>query len=445
MGIKMRFSSGYFIAILLVAFFGLQGCSSDKKKPLPGARVEVMQFEGSTQADKDAEKTPVTLAEEKANSAWPQKGGNAQHLPQNLALNNGTLKKIWSTSIGSGSKDDRKLISQPVAAEGHVFAADTKGNLGAYNVTDGKKIWSKNILAKHENAATVSAGLAYNDGVLYVSDGVRNLMALNAADGHQLWSHAFDQPIHASPTVHSGRVYIISLDDETFALDAKTGNVLWHHQGVQEAADLLGAPSPAVEGSVVITAYNSGDIVALRSETGQEAWTDNLTGVSEYQSRTVTQLAGFCGSPVLDGDVTIAGNSANRIVAEHVPSGDRVWQKEFGVMDTPWVSGNMVFVLTSQSELIALVKENGQAKWVTSVPRFEKPGDKEDPVFWSGPVLAGGRLLIAGSNKHLMEFDPATGKLVRDSELPDPVMVTPIIVQKTLVVLTDEGDLVAYK
>jgi outer membrane protein assembly factor BamB len=441
----MRFSGFYLLTIVLVACFGLQACSADKKKPLPGARIEVMQFEGSTQIDKEAQNTVVTLAEEKANTAWPQTGGNAAHLPQNLSLNYSALKKIWSTSIGTGSKDDRKLITQPVAAEGRIFASDTEGRLGAYDVTSGKQLWTKKILAKHENATTVSAGIAYSDGILYVTDGVRHLLALNANDGKQIWTHAFDQPIHGAPTVQNGRIYVISLNDETYALDIKNGDLLWHHQGVQETADLLGAPSPAVEGSVVITAYNSGDIAALRSETGQEAWTDNLTGAGEVQSRTVTQLAGFRGSPVLDGDVTIVGNSSTRIVAEHVPSGDRVWQKEFGVMDTPWVSGNMVFALTSQSELIALVKENGQAKWVYPVPRFEKPGDKEDPVFWSGPVLAGGRLIVTGSNKHMLEIDPATGKLIRDSELPDPVMVAPIVVQQTLVVLTDDGDLVAYK
>jgi outer membrane protein assembly factor BamB len=432
------------VLLLLAACVALQGCSSDKKKPLPGDRTPVMQFEGSTQADKEAQNTAVTLAPEKANTAWPQNGGNAAHLPQNLALNNGPLKKIWSVDIGTGSEKDRKLISTPVAAEDHVFAADTRGHVTAYAVADGKKIWTITLL-KHDGAATVSAGLAYNNGTLYVTDGVRRISAISAADGHQLWTQSMDQPLRGAPTIQSGRVYFITLSDETYALDASNGETIWHHQGVQENADLLGAPSPAVEGSVVMTAYSSGDVVALRSETGQEAWTDNLTGASEFQSRTVTQLAGFRGSPVLEQDVAYVGNSSTRFVAEHVPSGDRIWQKEFGVMSMPWVSGNMVFAITSQNELAALIKENGQAKWVIQLPRYNDPNDKNDPAFWSGPVLAGGRLFVTGSNNDMMEIDPATGKTIRTTKLSDPVMIAPIVVQQTLIVVTDSGDMIAYK
>lgn len=424
---------------------GLCACAADKKAPLKGERVPVLEFQAESKIDSAARQMTMTLAPEKENTAWPQAGGNAAHLPQNLALNAGPLKKIWQVDIGEGSEKDRKLITVPLAVQDRIFAADTEGRVSAYSLEKGKKIWQVSVLPSDDRSATVSPGLSYNNGVLYVTDGIGGLIALDGQTGKKIWAKVMDQPMRGSPTFQAGRLYVITLNDETLALDARNGEILWRHTGVQEPAGLLGAPSPAVDGSVVVTAYSSGDVVALRSETGQEAWTDNLTGVIQSQSHAVTQLSGFRGSPVLDQEMVVIGNASTRLVAIHVPTGERAWQKEFGVMNTPWVSGNMVFAVTSDNQLVGIMKENGQIRWTISLPRFNDVANREDPIFWTGPVLGGGRLLIIGSNRRLLEIDPDTGKVLRKSELPDEGMLSPIIVKKTLIVLTDDGTLAAYK
>jgi outer membrane protein assembly factor BamB len=422
----------------------LSGCASDKKPTLKGERIAVLDIQDSA-ASNSGEMIALALADQKENTAWPQAGGNAAHMPQNLALNSGNLKKIWTVDIGEGSEEDRKLITAPIAADGRVFAADTEGTITAYSIDKGKKIWSMNILPKDDDSATVSSGISYANGIVYVNDGIGHVAALDAQNGKKIWNSTLEQPARGSPTVQENRLYLITLNDETIALDTKDGSLVWRHEGVQESAGLLGAPSPAVDGSVVITTYSSGDVVALRSETGQEAWSDNLTGVTEFQSRAATQLSGFRGNPVLDQSVVIVGNASSRMVAIHVPSGERIWQKEFGLMSTPWVSGNGVFAITAQNELVAFTKENGRVVWTLPLGRFEDPQAKEDPIFWSGPIMAGGKLIVAGSNEELLEIDPINGTILRKTELPDPAMLAPIVAQNSLIVLTDTGKMVAYK
>lgn len=436
----------FFLMVAFILVAGVfSGCSSDKKQPMKGDRIAVLEFQGEDQVSSEAKSEPLELAQEKENTAWPQTGGNAAHLPQNLAMNSGKLKKIWDKDIGEGSEKDRKLITVPVSAKDKIFTADTEGKISAFSLDKGKRLWEVNVLPEDDISVTVSAGLTYNNDILYVTDGIGSVIALNAETGKKIWSKTVDQPVRGSPTFQFGRLYMITLNDETLALDALNGDIVWRHAGVQEQAGLLGAPSPAVEGSVVITAYSSGDIVALRSETGQEAWTDNLAGVAQNQSRAVTQLTGFRGSPVLEQNIAYVGNASTRLVAIHVPSGERLWQKEFGVMETPWVSGNMVFAVTSESQLVALTKESGKIRWTVALPRYENPEDKEDPVFWNGPVLAGGRLIVTGSNEKFLEVDPDTGKVLRKNDLPGNVMIPPIVVKKTFIVLTDDGTLAAYR
>lgn len=436
-------AAGVFLVAILAGTM-LAGCSSDKKKPLTGERISVLQYQDTTRADDNASGVAMELPSGVENAGWEQSGGNATHTPENLVLNNKELKRVWSRNIGQGSEDDTKLITTPVVGDNVVFTSNTDGEVSAFSLKDGDRLWEVNVLPE-DASSTVSPGLGYGNGMLYVTDGIGNLLCLDPKTGKKNWSQTLEQPVRGAPTIQDGRIYLITLSDETLALDASNGSLLWRHAGVQESAGLLGAPSPAAEGSVVISTYSSGDVVALRAETGQEAWSDNLTGATEFQSRAVTQLSGFRGDPVLSQDVTFVGNSASRFVAVHVPSGDRVWQKEFGIVGTPLVAGNMVFAVTSDNNLVGLMRDTGDVRWTKSLPRYEDPKDKEDLIFWNGPVMGNGHLFIVGSNEEMLEIDADTGKQIRKIELSDRVMLPPVIAQKTLIIVTDDGEMVAYR
>ena len=129
-------------------------CSSDKKPPLKGERIPVLQVQETLSADNDASDATITLPEPYTNTAWPQAGGNATHMPQHLALG-ATLKKAWSTGIGDGSKKRRKLITVPVAAFDHIFTGDTEGNVSAFDIRNGKRLWETKILQDDDKLATI--------------------------------------------------------------------------------------------------------------------------------------------------------------------------------------------------------------------------------------------------------------------------------------------------
>ena len=65
---------------------------------------------------------------------------------------------------------------------------------------------------------------------------------------------------------------------------------------------------------------------------------------------------------------------------------------------TPWVAGDWVFVATDEAKVIAMARTTGKIRWIAELPRWEKPKDKKGPIFYSGPILAGQRLILTGSN-----------------------------------------------
>ena len=70
---------------------------------------------------------------------------------------------------------------------------------------------------------------------------------------------------------------------------------------------------------------------------------------------------------------------------------------------------------------------------------------RRKPVLWSGPVLAGDRLLIAGTLGDLLALSPYTGEVIGKMDVRDPVRLGPVIANRTIYVLTDSGRLIALR
>jgi hypothetical protein len=60
-------------------------------------------------------------------------------------------------------------------------------------------------------------------------------------------------------------------------------------------------------------------------------------------------------------------------------------------------------------------------------------------------VLAGGRLIVAGTNGTLINIDPATGVVQSQTGAGDGVTAQPIVAGSTLYILTEGGRLIAYR
>jgi len=66
----------------------------------------------------------------------------------------------------------------------------------------------------------------------------------------------------------------VSDDNEIFAINSDTGDVLWTYQAIIETARMLTSPSPAIVDDVVIAPFSSGEIVALKAQNGGVLWQD---------------------------------------------------------------------------------------------------------------------------------------------------------------------------
>lgn len=434
---------------LLMATLALSACGDgffggDKEKPpLSGTRIAVLDYERDLRPDENTKVPGFVSADSIQNESWPQAGGDPDHALQNLALSPKQLQKIWNIDIGDGSTKKVPLTAQPIVVGKSIFTLDTDANLSAFSTEDGKRRWSVNVRQPDEDDAVIGGGVAYENGIIYVTAGYDEIVAVEAQTGKISWRGELTSPSRAAPTISQGRVFVTTLSNSILAFDVKGGAPLWEFSGLGQSTGLVGAASPAVFGELVIPAFSSGELYALRTANGSVAWSDNLA--NSLRLGGMTGLSDIRGLPVIHEGVVYAISIGGKMVAVDMRTGSRIWQKDISGAKTPWVSGNRVFVISAEGQVVSLDKDSGAVVWVSQLARYKDKEAKTGPIFWSGPILAGGRLLAFSSDGRAAEINPAQGTLVREWSTGEDIRIAPVVAGGTLYLLSEDGDLVAYR
>ena len=431
---------------LAAATLPLAGCDyffgASEGPPLPGERISVLKLNSALAVDPDAAKEDVALPQPYQNADWSQSGGNSSHAMHHLALGD-PIAVAWSADIGEAASDSRFLLAEPIAVGGRVYTMDAGMTVSAFDLANGAPAWRADLTPEDENDDLFGGGLASDGQRIYASTAFQQIVALDAATGERVWTATLHAPIRAAPAYSDGRVFVVTVDNQVFALAADDGRLLWTYQGLAELAGLLGGAAPAVLGPDLVAPFSSGEVIAIRADTGRVLWTDSLAGGG--RSEALSQLADIRGRPVIDRDLVIAVSNSGVTSGIDLASGNRIWTEDFGGSQSPWVAGDYVYMLTRDGDVVCVTRKEGRIRWVQSLPEFEDEVEKTDPIQWSGPTLAGDRLLVMGSNGDAYSISPYTGEIIGHLTLPARSHLPAIVVAGTVLIVTDSAQLVALR
>lgn len=440
-----RMRTGYGFLMVGAVALSLAACGGGKKKSerLQGERIPVLTFEQRVSPDPRVEDVQVALPDPVTNVSWPQAGGLPAHAMQHLALA-ANPKRLWRADVGSGTSGRKQLTARPIIADGTVFVMDTDAVVTALDVASGRQQWRSKLEMKGRSSAnSFGGGIAYSGGKIFVTTGYGFIAALDAASGREAWRTDIRTPMRGGPAVADGRVYATTFDNQLYAFSADTGDELWNHAGIIETAGILGGATPAVVSGNVIAAFSSGEIFALRAENGQVAWNDSVT-----RTGLLTPLASISdvdAPPVVDRGIVYATSHGGRTVAIDLRTGERVWEKNVGSLYSPWIAGEFIYIVSTESEVVCLTRRDGRVRWVTPLQRFKDVEDRKGLLTWAGPVLAGDRLIITSSHGYAISVSPYTGEILSGMKLSDKTYLAPVVADGVLYILSEDGELLAMR
>jgi outer membrane protein assembly factor BamB len=406
-------------------------------------RQSILAFEQQLAPDPSLASHAITVPASVSVSDWSQPGGTADNSPPQ-STGAATLEQAWRANLGAGSNNRVKIAAPPVIADGRLFFLDADHRVHAISASDGQRIWDERVRPRGgRDRVARGGGVAAGGGRVYVTTGFGFIVALNAENGEEVWRSQANAPFQSAPTFSNGRVYAVTNDSELVALDAATGELSWNYQAIAEPARILAAPSVAIEGETVVAPFASGEVVALLAANGRRLWSDSLSRTGRLTS--LSAINDIAGRPVIDGGAAYAASHSGLLAAIDLRSGQRIWARSFASTQTPWVAGEVLYAVSTDGELAAFERRTGNVFWVAQLPRYRDERQRKGRVAWTGPIMIGGRLVLASSEGDVVAVSPANGQTLATGEVRQPVFIPPIAANDQIYIVTDEARLVVLR
>jgi outer membrane protein assembly factor BamB len=240
------------------------------------------------------------------------------------ALDPETGKLLWSV---------KDLFTAAVAVAGDVVYAgvairdDLTGGVTALSAGTGELLWTFDF----PPTVDANGGLSVADGVVYATTARGEIFALSPSSGDVLWRVANPAITFSTfPEVANGVVFVTSGHDKQdgsspvqYAVDARTGHVLWQHPlGTASSAfcvtDTHGVVFAAVIRDLTSTRPGASEVYALNAVSGQQLWQIPVTGA----------IYAMSSSP--GNNVVYTGNNSGVLDAWQADTGNHLWSYRAG-------------------------------------------------------------------------------------------------------------------
>ena len=197
--------------------------------------------------------------------------------------------------------------------------------------------------------------------------------------GELKWVFSTDAPIHSSPAVAGGTVYVGSQDFKLYALDTATGAKLWEYKTGSWVKS-----SPAIVNGVVYFGSNDGRLYALDAHSGEKLW--------DFKTKNP-----IMSSPAVADGVVYFGAGDYHVYALDAVTGEKLWDFETtsSVNSSPTVANGIVYIGSGSKFSYALNARDGRLRL-----RF-----KSNHSVFSSPAVSGGTVYFSNSNGYLYAVD----------------------------------------
>ncbi|HEY9774507.1 MAG TPA: PQQ-binding-like beta-propeller repeat protein [Planktothrix sp.] len=273
----------------------------------------------------------------------------------------------------------------------------------------------------------IDSSPAIYKGVVYVGSDDGNVYAVDERTGSMLWHTKLGDKVKSSPAVAEGIVVIGCEDKKLYALDSHSGRVLWSF----EAGDRISS-SPAVVDNVAYVGSWDGYLYAIDVKTGALKWKFETEGritsspavgpdmviVSTHGAGSapaahVAPPAPGSAVPSPTGVTATSGFLGGSVFALNTADGSVLWQYKTGgkIFSSPLIFDGLVYFGSWDKTFYAVELATGKLKW-----KF-----RGSETFSISPVAANGKVFIGNDDLKMYCLDSVSGRLLWKTALNSPV------------------------
>jgi outer membrane protein assembly factor BamB len=311
-------------------------------------------------------------------------------------------------------RGDGGISSDPVAANGLLYAGSNAGYLYALDPQTGQERWHFKMGGGINLSPTVAAGL------LYAASDNGSLVGLDSQTGLEVWRFNSVDPFSSEPIVAGDTVYAGTDEGLLYALEARTGREQWRF----EAGSAI-SPAPAATETTLYVASHDHHLYALERETGREKWRFEA---GNWLSTPAVEVAGLVYVGSHDENLYVLDAGTGREIRRY----SLLYN---AVRTSATLAGGVIYFGSYDSYLHAVDAASGDELW-----RF-KMGKQTR----SSPTVVDGVVYIGSGDGYLYEVDARTGVELARYGTDSHIYTTPAVVGDTIYVVNGKGELSAVQ
>jgi outer membrane protein assembly factor BamB len=341
------------------------------------------------------------------------------------------VKELWSDKVGGGKKQVKlRLGLGPAVDDGLVFAASDKGEVVAVNLDTGRQVWVKKF-----KKMQFSAGPGAAVGMVVIGSTKGWVIALEATSGKELWRRRVNSELLSAPAISEKVVVMRSVDGRLHGFDSTNGKVLWSVEQQVPRLSLRGTATPVIAKEIAVSGFDNGKVMAVSLATGDTVWDTALA--SPHGRTELDRLVDIDSAVSIVGDNVFATGFQGRTAMLALDSGQIWWAHDMSSYRGLAVDDENIFVTQSDGVVVAMRQRDGSELW---------RNDKLKRRALSAPAITSSAVAVADFQGYLHWLDKTSGELVaRERVAKFRVSSQPVAVQNTVVVLTDAGNLAAFR
>ena len=418
---------------LFLSSFLLSSCAlldDENESILPGKRESV--YESEEKLILKANKR-IKLEKPKIISDWVQQHQNLKNHLFHFK-SKPTLKFKKRIRLGDINLDKFQYFTPPIISENTIFYYDNDFSVVSKNINTGKINWSIKLeFEKQENFSLVS-GFFLDNKTLFFSTGLGNIYAVDSVDGRINWFKKFGIQFSRPPVVSKEKIFLVSDDNQLYAINKKNGDVVWSHLGNIEELSIIGGSKPALDEGIIVVSYSSGEIFALDENNGSIIWFDNISTSNFFSKTNINDIQ----SPIcIEKGKLFVPTFSNKLLVYDLKTGKKSWDLKLSSINPMVISGETIYVIDINSKLMSIDKVSGKLLW--AVQLRSKKGKTE--INWSGPLLSSYKLLVVSSDGTILSLSPFSGKTISKIKFKESFISGPIQVNEKIYLISKQGSL----
>jgi outer membrane assembly lipoprotein YfgL len=332
------------------------------------------------------------------------------------------VRQVWTAKIAP--VQDLPLAMQVQGTQLTLASAD--GMVAALDARTGGDVWRTNL------GTAISAGVGSDGRWSAVVSRDNELIVLES--GREAWRKGLGFQVFTAPLVAGARVFVLGSDRSVSAFDAKNGAKLWSQTRPGDPLVLRQQGVLMAQGDTLVVGQ-SGRLVGMNPDTGTVRWEAPIA--SSRGTNDVERLVELVG-PVSRVDTSVCVRAFQAAVGcVNTARGTVDWVQKASSGQGVHGNDQMLFGSESNGTLVAWRRSDGSRMWVSERLQHRK---------LSAP-LALGRSVVVGDNMgwvHLLSREDGS-PLNRMATDGSAVTVAPVVAADTLVVVTRNGGVFAYR